>query len=686
MPALTIQNIPDLYPELMAEYNRVSTIGDPKLDRNGKPVLDKRGNPVMVKFKGSWEKWAADHSKVQPNWVAEANNEFQKRMRDDVDFRMERMKFTKDTLAEIEEFFPEAVAQYESLKNNRKIKDKSFLDYAQRMVKSDPSWLPSVNAQYRNVVTNEIDSSLLELRKNPEFSKLPEATQRSLASRVVTGGISDAVNYARRDPTINSDPEIMAWVDRAEREARYGEMSAEEKFFEQTMTDYVEPDLARDAQRRQEADKLMQDYQGAFDASRGLVNDLTKVDPTTGGSLLYSRELSQNQAAREEQLANLGEQTSAMGDNLVAQVDMLGRGLATLNKDQQAALAKELNSRRSALEAQLSTMGTAITAQDAARKAALETQLGELNTAQNKVDAARMASARSQGVAINLGAQSAMDATRAQMAAQGFVGGSSGSDMALGRSLIQARQGAAQALGDAGLENALDRQKISTYGADTRFGISDRTAGMKFDLSNFGATETRGLSDYGAEQTRGLQTTDAQNRFGLTQFAAGETRKLGDFGATETRGIKDAATQRGLDYFDRDNARRIAALSLPAQAVQQELQVKNLADNYAQSGLTRAQNNLNWFNIGPSQAPNAVTSSVTPNTAMGEAFQNLGAGITGAAANYGLAKLYQSGAKTPTATPTPSASSFDTAFRGNFSGFNTPTGGADLRFNLGTSP
>lgn len=45
---LTVQNIPQLAPQLMAEYNRVRANGDTR----------------------SWEKWAADHQLVDPNWLA----------------------------------------------------------------------------------------------------------------------------------------------------------------------------------------------------------------------------------------------------------------------------------------------------------------------------------------------------------------------------------------------------------------------------------------------------------------------------------------------------------------------------------------------------------------------------------------------------------------------------------------
>lgn len=45
---LTIQNIPQLAPQLMNEWNRVRALGDRR----------------------SWEQWAADHSRVDPNWLA----------------------------------------------------------------------------------------------------------------------------------------------------------------------------------------------------------------------------------------------------------------------------------------------------------------------------------------------------------------------------------------------------------------------------------------------------------------------------------------------------------------------------------------------------------------------------------------------------------------------------------------
>ena len=669
MRSLSIQNIPDFYPEAMAEYNRAVSVGESRKDKKGNVVLDRKtGQPVMVKYRGTWEKWAAAHSKANPQWLAATNNEFQTKMRDDVNFRLERAKFTPDTLAEIQEFFPEAVAEYESLKANRKIKDRDFLAYAQRMAK-DPAWLNTINTKYRNVVQTEIDNSKRELAKDPTFQTLPPEVQNNIAARAVTGGLEDAEAFVRRDPTLAANPQVQAWAARAVTAATSTDKPYEQQFFETTRK-YVEDDLARDAQRRQEADQILSNYQPSLDASRQLVTDLTARSDSTRGPLYSgSRMLEQEQNASNQafgqQLTNMGEQAGtrlgALSDELSAkqsyldqQIATLGQGLATLNEDQKAALATEVSAKRAALEQELSTLGTAVTKQDADRRAALETQLGELNIAQDLVDKSRIEGARMQGTAINLGAQAEQDRIRADMAQQGFVGGSSGTDMALGRSLIQARQGAAQAVADAGLTNALDRQGIMKYGADTRFGIADNTAGMNFDLSKYGAGETRGLGDYSAEESRTLANTDSQARFKLTDFGAGQQRELSNYGAgerrglanfvaDETRGIKDAGTQRDLDYFDRDVARRIAALSLPAGAISQEFQIRNTADSYAQSGLNRAQNNLNWFNIGTSQAPNTVTNPTQPNTAWGYAFQNLGAGIAGAATDFGLAKMYQSG-------------------------------------------
>jgi hypothetical protein len=502
---------------------------------------------------------------------------------------------------------------------------------------SELNELIGVAEQERTRIETQTPVTLFQLRQDPAFAGFSPELQQELARAVTMGGAQAGVNALTKRAAageVPDSPMLRDYLTRAQLAAQNEGKSYEEAFFNTVTQQYIAPDMGRDAQRRADADRLIQDYGPAFAASRQLVNDITQVDPATGGSMLYGQELAQNNVARDAQLSNLGEQLALNTDSLAGELSARAANQDAQFQANLASLDTELAAKRGAIETELSTLGQAVTQQDVDRRAALETQLGELNAAQDRVDGVRVDGARSLGTAINLGAQSEMDRTRAQMAQAGYVGGSSSTDMALGRSLIQARQGAAQAVADANLTNAVDRQGITRYGADTRFGIADRTAGLNFDLTGYGAMENRNLTDYGATQNRGLVDRNAGETRQLGDYGASQGRQLIDFGAGEQRGIKDSAAQRQLGYFSADVQRRLASLSLPAQAVQQELQVKNMADEYGQSGLKRAQDNLGFFNIGTSQAPNAQAPAYQANTTMGSAFQNLGGALVGAAGSF----------------------------------------------------
>jgi hypothetical protein len=460
---------------------------------------------------------------------------------------------------------------------------------------------------------------------------------------------------------------------------------------EQALGDYAlqqgQADILRDAERKKEAEQILAGYQPTFDAARGTIADMYPTVPGQNSAMLNSELAASDAAAKAQtdalnaQLATLSGsltgELAAKAANIQNQVASLTAGLGTFTAAERTSLAQQVASqfqaldqevaaRRQALTAQLSTMGSAISAHDVAMRTALQAELGQLNAAQEPLNAARISGAQTIASSINLGAQAQQDRVRADAAQAGYVGSSTGTDMAIARAAIGGRQGAAEAMSNATIQNATDTAGIARYGANTEFNIAAGTAGANRDLGFYGAGENRTVSDYGAAGTRGIsdfsstgvRTIDNNANTGnlnISNFGAGETRTLGDYGATarkattdfgagEKRNISDTAAGRGLSLFSNDLQRRLAALSLPAQAVQQEFKVRGMADSYGQSGFDRTMNNLNYFRTNAGAAPSMAT--FTGNTGIDNGLDNLGAGIVSAAGGIAKANNYWASPKT----------------------------------------
>lgn len=253
--------------------------------------------------------------------------------------------------------------------------------------------------------------------------------------------------------------------------------------------------------------------------------------------------------------------------NLQQQVATLTAGLGKYTAEERAALTQqvadqfkslgaEVETKRGAITQQLATMGQGITDQDTSRRTALQSELDGLNAAQAPLNAARVAGAQTLAASVNLGAQSEQDRLRAQAGRSGYVGDSSGDNMAIARAVVGGRQQAAQALADANTANATDTSGIAKYGATKGYGIADVTAGQRQQLTNSGATDNRNLTDYSAGQTRGVSDfssageraiadTAAKGTLDINSLNANDTRTLGDYGATQGRGISDFGANTG---------------------------------------------------------------------------------------------------------------------------------------------
>ena len=439
----------------------------------------------------------------------------------------------------------------------------------------------------------------------------------------------------------------------------------------------------------------------------------------------------------QENFASLAGEVSSKKDNLQAQLASMGTAVTELDAAKQASLQSQIAGLNSALGTETAGLRSALQTETGSLRTALDEETAGLKAAQIPLNETRVKGAETLASSINLGVERAEDGVTAQFARNGYLGGDTGTSNALMRATLEGRANAANAVADARNLNATDDRGIaaraategrslSTRAANDERGISNRfandtrtianqaatdgraiadsTATNRFDLAKFGADGTRTLGDYdaasrkaiadlGAESGQAIGSLDAQNQLKLDQLSADSTRSLsdygatqrrgiGDLGATDTRGINDSAAQRKMSYFNADITRRLAALSLPQAAVQAEFDIRNSADNYSQSGLGRAQNNMSFFNIGTSQAPNTQTytgaatnmnnqgstaQAYTGNTnnGAGSALGNFGAGMIGLAGSIGNANNWWSKptVATPGASTAPAALAVDKAIK-----------------------
>lgn len=517
-----------------------------------------------------------------------------------------------------------------------------------------------------------------------------------------TVGWWDSNGWQVEDQLQNFQPE-MALLDAVQSDPVFAGPAAGQVPIEQSLGSYVtdlgKADINNDPARQDYINNLIASYASSRQGAQNTIASLQPTEPG-GQSAMLQSELGASGVAKDQQLAALTDQLHALSGSLTgdlaAKATNLATQLATLTQantnftaDQKAALAAqvtgqlgnlnaEVASKRDAITTELATMGQGITAQDQARRAALQTELTQLNAAQAPLNAARVAGANTIGAAVNLAAQAQKDAIQAQAAQSGYIGSSTGTDMALARAGIGGRQQAAAALANANVANETDNAAIGKYGANTQYGIADTTAGQNQSLTNFGATENRTLSDYGATQGRGIadfgtnttaaiDNTAATNKLNVAGFGAGETRTLGDFGADqaraqtdygagETRNIKDSAAGRDLSFFSNDIQRRLATLNLPNQAISDDIKIQQAADDYGQSGLTRFMKNLGFFQTNGGNAPAAQVIPTAP--AQDSGFQNIGAGLISAAGGIAAGNNYWAPPKSTAPISTAGAGSY----------------------------
>jgi hypothetical protein len=439
--------------------------------------------------------------------------------------------------------------------------------------------------------------------------------------------------------------------------------------------------------------------QPAYIQNAQLAQDFANADANVAANVAAINE------ATTTQLGALSEATAAMQQNLTGalaekaaalqeQIDALNANLDTLDAAQRQALTEQIAAQeqnleesiaaqRQALEQQLAALGTAATAEAQAQRAALEQEIAGLTAAQAPVAAARTAAAELQATAINVGLQRTQDQLTAQNAMKGYVGGSTAENAALARSTIDARQRAAEAMGAANLENARDTREIGFRAATGERTISDALAAAQRGIAQQGATGNAALS---AAEATGRQTlrdtkagglaaitgTTAANRAGVGTYGANTTFDLTTTGADARRSIADslaqgrfgltsgqaqqtqAAKQAGAaakaTYYDNDFNRSLTTALVPGAVAGNTVNTLTGLDNFANSGLGRTLNTLNWWSTNTGAAPTPGAVAVQPDQT-GNAISQAGAGLLGGAIQAGLGYANsQNWWQTPTVT------------------------------------
>ena len=682
---LTIQNIPELAPQEMAEYNRRKAAGDTR----------------------SWEQWAADHERANPGYLKSL--QVLAPMNDD------GASGTPEELAALDR----------------------WRGKAQKVVDGGTS---TTNAE-DYLLQNAINNGLLDMEKDKDRAEQARNLQKQYDDIFKSGtstlaGLYDGTQLKNENQAVDTATANLLGSLDSQRIARTGALNtytdAEKAALAKQITDKNAAIGVDVAARNKALQAQIAAQQQAIQAEMATKNAALATDLNTRRGAISTEVDARNAALAAQGAARkdaLGNEVSAYQSSLASELDKKG-----------AALTTEINTLGEAIKTATASRNTALAAELVSRKAALEDEVGKLRAAQEPLNAERLNAAQTQATAVNLASQAAQDRTLAQFAQDGYVGGSSGTDAALMRASIAGRQGAAEAVGNAKVANASDVAGIDRYSATQGRSLADygsgqtRTiadadttqvqdlskygAGQNRTLSNYGAEQNRGISDYGAkegrtladfvsDQTRGItdygsgqnrQLTDfgsiegrnlANYGAGQTRtaadFASGETRKVSDYGtgqirtlsdfnadqgrtlssnaansardiadftADEKRGIAEQDTKQKFTLFTNDTSRRLANLSMPQSLLNTQLQMNKAVDDYSQSGFDRTMANLRNFSTSGGNAPMTKAFETPGTDVMGSAYQNLGAGLAGAGLSYFTSGKFKPGTTTKTDTTT----------------------------------
>ncbi len=424
-------------------------------------------------------------------------------------------------------------------------------------------------------------------------------------------------------------------------------------------------------------------------------NQANKTGGEIAGSAATSAadQLAALQASIASMQGNLTGDLAAKAQALQDQIASLNSNLDTLDASQKATLAQQIaanqknledsiSSQRESLGTEIASLRNAADAQSQARAAALQKEVDSLTAAQAPMAKARLDSANALATSVNMGLQSTTDAMTANRLKQGYIGSSTFDNAALARASIGARQQAAQALGGAREQNASDIRDITTHGATEGRSIADQLAANMAGISGQEATGTKSLADLLASGTQSIGDTSAAGQAGISGqtatgkynvgnagaaqtfqdqvFGADQKRSLADALASGGAGIagtlatqqqqaRDATTNAKQGYFDNAYTRGLSGnLAIPGLTSSLASNLTAL-DNYGNSGLNRSLGALNWWALGPNQAPVNQYQAVQADNS-GNQLSALGTGVLGAAVGLGNANNWWQTPKTTTPT------------------------------------
>lgn len=414
-------------------------------------------------------------------------------------------------------------------------------------------------------------------------------------------------------------------------------------------------------------------------ANRAFQTNLTAL---TDATTAMQGNLSGNLAARA---AALQQQITALNQNLDTLDAAQRRALTDQIASMQANLEQAVATQRQALQDQVRALGTAATTETAARRAALQTEIASLTAAQAPLAEARLKAAELQATAVNVGLEQTRDQLAADQARAGYVGGSTFGDASLARATVGARQKAGEAVSGARVANAGDMREINVRGATGERSIADAFAAAQREIAGLSATGERSLTDSFANERRrlgdgsatglaaianqtardraGIGAQGANTTFQDQIFGANQQRTIADALATGTLGLRGTLAGQTLaderagnaaraNYYDNDYSRSLSASLALTQLPGNLTQSLTGLDNYAQSGMGRTLNTLNWWNTGAGAPPTPGANAVNADTT-GNSLSGLGSGIFGAALNAGNANRWWAPTRRPANPVTP---------------------------------
>ena len=345
------------------------------------------------------------------------------------------------------------------------------------------------------------------------------------------------------------------------------EVPLEQDLLDRTLSNYVYPALDEDKANQAKFKAILESYKPAIDANRSLVNKLATEDGTTGHSQLATQELSNLDAALQTALGATGER----------QATKLGAIDASL-EEVLAAVAAQQQGKSANLDTALAEYLASIDGRQAEKLAAL-TPLAQ----------ARLEGADTISVAASLAEQEARDKIIADLAAQGYIGGSSFSDASLARATADARQEGAKAMAAAKTANASDVLDVNNETSDATYGARNEVT-----------TKRLGVNDAAADAIFANTSGASAARLGVNNEAADAIWDATNWGANQR-----------LAYLDADTKRRLSNLETPFTLATDEVGLKTAIDDAGWAGLKRSLGVLDWWKLSQANGGGSVNAAPT---------------------------------------------------------------------------